>query len=144
MDLLRNDELMPFGDNYILFEMSFMDKSPLLQDAIFELQSAGYKPILAHPERYSYLHATPEAYRELYEQGVHLQVNINSFTEHYSTSVKKMAEKLVEDKLITFLGTDSHHSGHIRLMKKALTSPALHKLVSDNILLNRSLYEQNS
>lgn len=139
MDLLRNGELMPFGDNYILFEMSFVDKSPLLQDAVFELQSAGYKPILAHPERYSYLHSTPEIYKELYEQGVHLQVNINSFTEHYSVAVKKMAERLVDEQLITFLGTDCHHVGHLSLMNKALTSPHLHKLLSDKCLLNSDL-----
>ncbi|MFK7757508.1 MAG: tyrosine-protein phosphatase [Flavobacteriales bacterium] len=144
MELIRQNELMPFGDNYILFEMSFIDKSPLLQDAIFELQSAGYTPILAHPERYSYLHSTPEIYKELVDQGVHLQVNINSFTEHYSTSVMKMAERLVDRKLITFLGTDCHHTGHLSLMKTALTSPYLHKLLSDNCLLNSSLFPQNS
>ena len=139
MELLKAGEIMPFGDNYILFEMSFMEQSPLLQDAIFEMQSAGYKPILAHPERYTYLHSKLNFYKELVQQGVHLQANINSFTDHYSVQVRKMVESLVEAKLITFLGSDCHHVGHLSLMSQALRSPKLHKLIEDNCLLNRTL-----
>lgn len=139
LDLIRKKELMPFGDNYVLFEMGFVEKSPLLQKAIFELQSADYKPILAHPERYTYLHHSPEIYSELRDQGVHLQVNINSFTEHYSPQVKKIAEFLVDNELISFLGTDCHHLGHIELMKKALKSAKLHHLVAKKNLLNMEL-----
>jgi len=138
-DLIKKKELMPFGNNHILFEMSFMEKSPLLQECIFEFQSAGYKPILAHPERYGYMHQNLEKYVSLHEQGVSLQLNINSVTGHYGPFVKKASEELIERNVISFLGTDCHHPGHIELMKSAVKSPLVHKLVNSGFLKNASL-----
>jgi len=140
LELLRNGKLEPFSANYILFEMSFMEKSPLLQEAIFELQNAGYIPILAHPERYTYLHRTYDAYQSLVDQGVHLQLNINSVTGHYSPQVAEISEKLLKDDLISFLGSDCHHKGHLVLSESALFNNVLAEYVNDKSkLLNASL-----
>ena len=139
LDLIKKRELLTFSDNYLLFEMSFVDESPLLQECIFELQSAGIKPILAHPERYTYLHGKFEKYEELAEQGVHLQLNINSVTGHYSPQTAKVSEKLIENNLISYLGTDCHHQGHLELLNKAVRHPLIHKLIEKNLLLNKNL-----
>ena len=50
------EELLTFGNNYLLFETSFFNKPAFLEEAIFNMNSQGYRPVLAHPERYSYLH----------------------------------------------------------------------------------------
>ncbi len=139
MSLIRKKELLTFGDGFLLFEMSFMEESPLLQESIFELQSMGIKPILAHPERYVYLHSKFEKYEELEAQGVHLQLNLNSLTGHYSPQVLKIAEKLIDHKLISFVGTDCHHMGHVELSEIVLSNPYFQRLVQENILLNHQL-----
>jgi len=137
MKLIAKNDLMPFGDNFILFEMGFIEKSPLLQECVFELQSAGYKPILAHPERYSYMHKSIDQYESLCDQGVYLQLNINSVTGHYGPLVLKTSEELVSKDMISVLGTDCHHLGHIELMEKAVKSPIIHHLVESGKLMNK-------
>ncbi len=139
LNLIKNNELMPFGDNNILFELSFIEEPPLLKEVIFELQSAGYNPILAHPERYSYFFNTPDELLNLAHNGVRLQANINSFTDHYSPLVRKSVENLVNENAISFLGTDCHHTGHLDLMREARKNPWLKKLIESDILLNSQL-----
>jgi len=53
-DKLKKGDLMTFGDNFLLVELSYYDPHPNLSSIIFNLQIEGYKVILAHPERYSY------------------------------------------------------------------------------------------
>ena len=48
--------LLTLKDNYVLVEMSYINAPLQLYDIIFELQVAGYKPVLAHPERYNFYH----------------------------------------------------------------------------------------
>lgn len=52
VEKLKQNEIISFGDNYVLFETSYMNKPNNLEQVIFEMQTQGYKPILAHPERY--------------------------------------------------------------------------------------------
>jgi tyrosine-protein phosphatase YwqE len=53
--------------------------------------------------------------------------------------VKKIAERLIDDGEIRFLGSDCHHLNHIQLMKKCLHEPALHKLLAQGGLMNPNL-----
>ncbi|HEY4197300.1 MAG TPA: CpsB/CapC family capsule biosynthesis tyrosine phosphatase, partial [Mucilaginibacter sp.] len=52
---VNNGKLMTMGDNYALFEFSFINQPPNLVEMIQRMKDLGYKPILAHPERYQYL-----------------------------------------------------------------------------------------
>jgi len=54
--------LLGFGDNYVLVEVSTAGWPRIFDEAIFAVQSKGYRPILAHPERY-----TTETDIEFYE-----------------------------------------------------------------------------
>lgn len=141
MELLSKRDVLTFGDNYVLFELSFMQEPPLLQEAIFEMQSAGYKPVLAHPERYLYYYNSFEVYESLHKQGVLLQLNLNSLVGQYSPHVKKTSEKLIKHQLISFLGSDCHHLGQIELSKKVLSNPYLKDLIASDYLLNKALIQ---
>lgn len=144
MDLIQKKDLLTFGDNYVLFELSFMAEPPQLKEALFEMQMAGYRPILAHPERYTYWHRDYEKFRELVERDVLLQVNINSLTGTYSPEVMKCGEDLIDDGMVRFLGTDCHHKGHIELMQQAKTTPAIHDLLNSGELWNSQLVRDRS
>ncbi len=66
--------LLTFGDKYFLFEMNYVTEPYQLNDFIFSLTTKGYKPILAHPERYQFM--TLEKAEDLRQRGVLLQLNI--------------------------------------------------------------------
>ncbi|MBL7884702.1 MAG: capsular biosynthesis protein, partial [Bacteroidia bacterium] len=66
-------------------------------------------------------------------------MNINSLTGYYSISTKKIAEQMIDKNMISFVGTDCHHVGHINLMKDVVYDPYLQKLVESGTLLNQTL-----
>ena len=126
--------------NYVLFELAFINPPDSLYSVIFKLITNGYKPILAHPERYSFWHHDFKKYEELVEKGVLLQLNINSLTGHYSPDVKRIAERMIDQNMISLLGSDCHHAGHIELIKNAAVyEKAMHKLLGSGKLLNATL-----
>lgn len=136
---IKKKELLTFGDNYVLFELPFISEPPNLNDVIFEMQLSGYKPVLAHPERYGFWHFDFEKYQTLVDKGVLLQLNINSLTGHYSPQVKKIANKLIDLNMISFLGSDCHHMGHINLMHQASKLEVVHQISTGDKLLNKTL-----
>lgn len=136
---LDEEKLLTFGDNYLLFEISYMNAPSNLEHIIFKMQSLGYKPVMAHPERYNFWHMQFNRYEELVEKGVLLQLNINSLSGYYSMATKKIAEQLIEKNMISLLGSDCHHSGHIDLMKNVIYEKHLQQLMESGKLLNTKL-----
>lgn len=136
---IKNKTLLTFGKNYVLFELSFVNPPDNLYHIIFNLQTNGYKPVLAHPERYNFWHDDFEKYEDFVEKGVLLQLNINSLTGHYSPQTKKVAEMMIDKNMISFLGSDCHHVGHVELMKQVIYENSLHKLLASGKLLNSTL-----
>lgn len=137
--LIDNKKMLTFGDNHVLFELPFMQEPPNLQDIVFKLQTQGYKPILAHPERYSFWHKNLEKYEELKAKGILLQLNLLSLTGHYSPEVKKVAEKMVDANLIDFVGTDCHKMEHLKMLQKHANSKYFNLLANKIQLMNTSV-----
>jgi len=136
---VKGGKLLTFGKNYLLFELPFMSEPPNLASFIFELQTNGYTPILAHPERYGFYYKEFEKYKELSEKGVHLQLNILSLVGHYGPEAQKIAERLIDEGLITFLGSDCHNVMHQQGLQLARTKPYFHKLLTSGRLKNLEL-----
>ncbi|MEN9638681.1 MAG: hypothetical protein RLZZ262_549 [Bacteroidota bacterium] len=138
-NLIEKGDLLTFGNRYILFEVGFAAEHANMGRALFNLQLAGYKPILAHPERYEYWHGSLSKYEQLVDRDVALQLNITSLTGQYGPNVKRMSEKLIDAGFISYIGTDCHHMGHIQLTNAARTNVALRKLIESGKLLNHQL-----
>lgn len=128
--LEKEEKLLTFGDNYLLFETSYLNKPRQLYEAVFMMQSAGYKPVLAHPERYVYLYGNFKDLEEVYERGVLLQVNLNSLNGYYSKPAQDLAEELIKKKMINFIGSDCHKTGHLHNLKKVRNKKIYEKLGS--------------
>jgi len=137
--LVLSDNLLSFGNRYVLFELGFMTEAPNLGEVLFQLQLAGYKPIMAHPERYPFWFDNIQKFKDFHDNGILLQVNMNSLTGMYSPEVKRMAESMIDLGIVSFLGSDCHHGGHLDTMVYAAKSPHLHKLLDSGKLLNSSL-----
>lgn len=136
---ISQKQLLTFGSNYVLFELSYLNAPEGLSEVIFQMKTSGYNPVLAHPERYPFWYANPEKFQEIKAKGALLQLNINSLTGFYSPAAKKIAEWLIDHNMIDFLGTDCHHLGHIKLMHKVVHDPYLKKLIDSGRLLNPGL-----
>lgn len=137
--ITSNEQLLTFGNNHILIEMSYAYPSQNIAQVIFDLKIKGYKPILAHPERYNYYLGNYDIYEEFMGRGCLLQINILSLTGFYGKPVQKAAEHLIKNKMISFIGTDMHHKGHLEMTKVLATSTKFHKLVQDLDLKNKTL-----
>jgi protein-tyrosine phosphatase len=137
--LLKNEaQILTFGDNYLLFETGFMNKPSQMNAVIFDMQSQGYKPVLAHPERYAYFYDDFEELEALHQKGVFMQLNLNSLTGYYSAEAQKQAELLIKKKMISFVGSDCHRMVHLDSLKTVRPKKIYTKLCELN-LLNNSL-----
>ncbi|MBL7829351.1 MAG: hypothetical protein JNJ57_22130 [Saprospiraceae bacterium] len=136
--LLRTEPLLCLPGNYVLIEMAFFQEYPNLHAVLFELQMKGYKPVLAHPERYLY-YRNLEDFQRLKDMGCLLQVNLLSLTGYYHPSAKNDARLLIQHGLVDFLGTDIHHAGQLENMKKACSDKWAMKALQLPKLLNQTL-----
>jgi protein-tyrosine phosphatase len=135
--LEEDQPLLTFGDNYVLFETSYLNEPLNLKEVVFMMQAAGYKPVLAHPERYHYLHNRFHEISRIQDLGVLLQMNLNSLTGYYSDAARKAAQKLVDQKMISFVGSDLHSLRQIDSLRKAQTLPYLYKVMELSLLNNQ-------
>ncbi|HHC11194.1 MAG TPA: capsular biosynthesis protein [Campylobacterales bacterium] len=138
--LLDTGDILTFGDkNYLLFELSYFTPPHDLEDLVYEIKRRGYTPILAHPERYLYLHDSLNKYRDIKDMGVLFQVNINSTSGFYNKGIQKVSEQLIQNSMVDFLGSDTHHMTHIKNLKKSLKQTLYKKIFKKNNILNNSL-----
>lgn len=117
-EMFKNEPLLTLKDNFVLIEMSYINPPIQLFEFLFELQLAGYVPILAHPERYGFYHKHFEKYEQLKNAGCYFQINLLSTVGYYGEGVFKTAEKLLNRGMIDFTGSDAHHGKHIASLSK--------------------------
>lgn len=127
-NILDNEKLLTFHGDYLLFEFSFHTKPMMMNETIFKMQTKGYKPVLAHYERYMFFEDTKPA-AEFREKNIKIQVNINSLTGHYGPHPKKQAEALIDQKLVDIIGTDCHRIEHLMLLENNLERKYFHKIL---------------
>lgn len=139
LTLLKDTEdLLTLKDNLVLVEMSYFRPPINLFDILFQLGLRGYKPILAHPERYHSYHNDFRIYQKLKNAGCLFQLNLLSLTDHYGKGVQKTTEKLLRDNMYDFVGTDTHHFNHLDLLQTISTKKNLSKL--EKLLLNNKKF----
>ena len=132
-------ELLTFGKKYLLIELSSYMPPENLYQVFFDLKLEGFEPILAHPERYSYWHHNFEQYVTLKDREILFQVNLPSLTGFYSSHVQKIAEQLIDNNMVDFVGTDLHNMEYFEQVNKSRYSKHLEKLLQSGKLLNNTL-----
>ncbi|MBS1978150.1 MAG: capsular biosynthesis protein [Bacteroidetes bacterium] len=124
---LRKEKFLTFGDRYLLFETNPISEPMMLKEFIFQLTTQGYKPIIAHPERYQFM--TPEKAQDLRDRGVLLQLNMLSLIGYYGPPIQKLAVKLIDSGMVDALGSDCHHIDHAKLLEKVQATSAYSRAV---------------
>ncbi len=105
---LESKDLLPLGEGgqHLLVETSFFVGSTILNEMLRRILSAGYFPILAHPERFGYM--TESDYERLLSMGVKFQLNIPSLVGLYGMAAQKVADALLQKGAYSFIGSDLH------------------------------------
>lgn len=109
----KTEKLLTLKDNYVLIELSYQSAPVQLYKTLFELQVAGYTPVLAHPERYLYYRKDFSEYEKLKKAGCFFQLNLLSTVGYYGERITKIADELLKSGMYDFSGTDVHHMKHI-------------------------------
>jgi len=134
--LFQEEKLLTLKDNYVLVEMSYISAPLQLYNIIFDLQVAGYKPVLAHPERYIFYHNNLQEFNKLKHAGCLFQINLLSSVGYYGPMVAKTADYLLKNNKIDFVGSDVHHMKHVESFNK--------KIVLKNLDYLKEAFQNNS
>ena len=127
---IYKNSLIPIKNKYILIEIPFLFEPPNLYKIIFELQTNGFTPILAHPERYRFWHNDLSKFEELKKIGCKLQLNLLSAVGIYGKNITKFTDVLLEKNFIDFVGSDIHNLIHCKFFDKKLKIKNIDKLKS--------------
>lgn len=140
--LYSNSELLTFGrattERYLLFDTSLVKRPFELDKVIAAIQERNVVPVMAHPEQYIYLQKNPEALRDLHYQGVKFQLNLLSLSGQPSREARFLAEWMIDQRLVSFVGTDICHETQLPAIKQAQKLPYYLK-VAESGLLNNTL-----
>lgn len=136
LNYIENKSLLTFSDNFVLFEMSYTSKPFGLEQTIFNLLSKEYKPILAHPERYSFLYSDMSKYDKLKNSGVYFQINLNSLLGFYGKKPKQAANYLVDNGMVDFIGSDTHSMKYLQSFEKGIKSDLVERIFENNRIKN--------
>ncbi len=107
-ELDRREAMTLAGSHYVLVEFSPSAEYDYIRNGIYSLQMGGYRPILAHVERYRNVCAKLDRVDGLAEMGCYIQVNAGSIIGRYGLAARKLAGKLLKRGLVHFVATDAH------------------------------------
>lgn len=96
------------GSFYVLVEFNPSEEFSYIRNAVYELQTDGYIPIIAHAERYQHMMSNFEKCYEIVKMGAYIQVNAGSITGEFGHEAKSAAKKLLKERLVHFIATDAH------------------------------------
>ena len=139
--LLHNKKASTINNTkYVLFELPLNAKEIGAKEIIYKLIENDYIPIIAHPERYSYVQKDINYIKELTQMGALLQANYGSIIGMYGNKAKKTVKKLLKNDEIQFLGSDVHRPGQVydkmpkimKKLKKTISEDKIEELTTIN------------
>lgn len=116
-DKVDRKELLPVMDDRVLVEFSFLAEPPGAEEIFFRMQLKGYRPVLAHVERYPFLFGQDRKLDRFRDMGVIFQGNLLSLTGRYGPGVRKQAVHLLQKGYYDWWCTDCHHVDHLAQLK---------------------------
>jgi protein-tyrosine phosphatase len=108
---LSDAKLRLCGGAYVLCEFPSLQLPTNAYVGIAALSRQGWRPVVAHPERYRNLDANFEALRQMREVGAYFQVNAGSLTGKYGSKAERYVRRLLELGWVSFMASDHHARG---------------------------------
>ncbi len=122
------------NQKYLLFELPLLDLPDGVGEFIFECRLKGITPILAHPERYIYLHNKLEKLYTYFQQGCLIQINAGSIMGQFGQSVQNVAFTFIKGKFAHFVASDAHETKHRSYEVLIRAYEELQKFTDDSFL----------
>ena len=97
------------NSNYVLIELPSNAVPIYTKDMIITLKSAGYTPIIAHPERNRAIAEQPRKLEQLIRAGAFAQITAGSLAGHFGKAVQKLSLELVRANYVHTFGSDAHN-----------------------------------
>lgn len=119
------------NSRYVLVEIPFDHYPPGTDEALFQLQTRGYQPIFAHPERQRQIQQKPEILGQLVDRGIIAQVTALSMTGGFGNHAKASAETLTKRGLVHLLSSDAHVSDGPRNTRLAAARKRIGELAGE-------------
>ena len=114
INLIKQNRAATMGNSdYVLFELPMNVKPMNIYNVVYDMLENNLKPVLAHPERYTFVQAEPDILYDLIEKGVLMQVNYGSIIGYYGKRAEIIAKKLLKNNMVHFLGSDVHKQNTI-------------------------------
>lgn len=131
---IDNGQVLAIGPHadMVLVETSYFTPPFDMDQKLDKVMKSGYFPLLAHPERYTYMDMSN--YDVLLERGVRLQLNLYSLFGIYGPDVQDKARRLLKQGAYSAVGTDTHRMRQLQyaLSTKSLSSKEINAL--ENII----------
>ena len=107
---LKSGRILTLNDSrYLLLEPPHHVVLPRLAEHIFDLLTAGYTPILTHPERLSWIEREYQLIEQLVHNGTLMQLTAGSLTGAFGRRPRYWAERMLDDGLCHLLASDGHN-----------------------------------
>lgn len=121
-DDLKNGRVWTINDSeYFLVEFEFDEYPGFCNKVLNECSQAGFKPLIAHPERYYFVQKDPAIVYQWYKSGYGIQINKGSLLSRFGHSEKRIADSLLRHHLVHCVASDAHNtSTRSPSMKKAV------------------------
>ena len=108
-ELIKESKVLTLDESrYMLIELPLSSNVNYLDYILYFLQTMGIVPIIAHPERYTYIQEDPTIVEDYIEKGALIQCNYGSVLGLYGKKAKKTIKILLKRKQVHFLGSDCH------------------------------------
>lgn len=114
---LAHRDLLPLGTegNHLLVETSYFNPPMDLYGMLEKIKSAGFIPVLAHPERYTYM--LKSDYQKLRSKGILFQINLFSLVGYYGHEAQQKVKYLLDQQIYHCCGTDIHAYQNIKVIR---------------------------
>jgi tyrosine-protein phosphatase YwqE len=140
LKLLDAGNILTLKDNLVLVEFSYANRPANMKDILFAIKINGYQPILAHPERYPYFNGSMREYEDLLDYQVLFQLNLASLSGMYSSGAQKVAQDLIQEKMVTYVGTDMHNMRNYPFYQALLENQFFVELMESGRIKNAELF----
>lgn len=141
LGLLPAGDLLPLaGSRYLLLELDPRGLGPDPEDLVHELTVEGWLPILAHPERISWLARDLGYLRVLVDQGALVQLTAMSVTGDMGRLLHDVSDRMLDAGLVHFVASDCHDS---RIRRPGLSKAYHHVAQTRGEELARQLFVAN-
>ena len=108
-DLLREGTLLPMcGGPFCLMEFGFEDPAYVCKERIGEMLELGYRPIIAHPERYECVQRSLKTALDWIYMGCQLQANRGSILGRFGKKPHRTVWEMLRQDMLTYIGSDAH------------------------------------